>query len=788
MARAVRHNLAVEPRSHSERVLELDRVMEMVAERCSTSLGVSLISALKPSFDAEVVRVRIAQTEQALSLLRNGEPPAYGGAKDVRDAVSQAGKGSTMPGEEIFRVAETLDAMNRLRKYLNGKREESNELWRIAESMPYLPELHRDLVESVTYEGEVLDSASPALKRVRLDKNAQSRRLASRVQTLINGSLKTYLQEPIFTIRDGRYVVPVKAQYRGKVPGIVHDASGSGQTIFVEPESIVGEANKLRELEAAEREEVERVLRELSNRIGEQADPIAAGLDSIAEIDTLFAKARFGIERKCVAPKLVAGRSLKIESGHHPLIDPSISVPLDVTVGESSGSLLITGPNTGGKTVTLKMLGLYAMMIGCGMLVPAAHVEYGVFGRVWADIGDEQSLQQSLSTFSGHLRNIAAAFKDSKNGDLVLLDEVGAGTDPREGSALAQAILETLADRGVVIAASTHYGELKAFSQSDDRFCCAAMEFDVATLRPTYRLIPGASGQSHALEVSRRHGIPGDVVDLAESMLGSDAAQAREKSTELDRLLMEARREREEIAEVREGAIAVKREAEAQVEAQLEKLRKARDRAEQVAADALRESREKYRELLDIAKSASASEREMLLERAKRVEDDIRAAKAEIAPDVSAAQESALKSGMYVRIASNNQHGRILEIQKSGKVLVQVGAMKITLSPTEVIPAEEKPSDRSRKSMSASVHRTMSAKTEISLRQMRAESALEELDRFFDDAVLAGLPMVRIVHGKGEGVLRRVVREFLSKRSDVERVREGEPGEGGGGVTVVYLK
>lgn len=786
MARS--HNSAVSERSHAERALELDRVLEMVAERCSTSLGMEFARQLRPTFDRRRVEALVSQTVEALELLENAEPPIYSGARDVRISVDAAGKGSPIPSEEIFRVSETIEAINTLRKYLVGKREDAVEMWGIAKKLPYLPDLQKELHSSISPEGEVLDSASPTLKKIRTERNAQARRLSTRIQNLIIGELKNYLQEPLYTIRDGRYVVPVKSQYRGKVPGIVHDASGSGQTIYVEPEALVVEANKLRELESGEREEVERILRELSKKIGARADEILSGMNALAEIDAVFAKARLALDRDCVAPKLVEGSRIRIESGHHPLIDPSVSVPVDASVGKDGKSLLITGPNTGGKTVTLKMIGLYAMIIGCGLLLPAIAVEYSVFGNVWADIGDEQSLQQSLSTFSGHLRNVAAILKGAKPGDLALLDEIGAGTDPKEGAALGQAFLETLANRGVVVAASTHYGELKQFAQSHEKYYCAAMEFDVATLRPTYRLIPGASGQSHALEISRRHGIPDDVVDLAEKVMGGEAVGERERSAEIDRLLLEARKAREEALQAKRDAETALRKAEADREDQLEKLRRARARAEEVASEALREARERYRELLEITKRLPARERERFQEQAKQIERGIRAAKSQLVPENTAADSMEIVPGMTVRLLSNNQHGQVIEVQKSGKLLVRVGALKLTVTKSDVMPVEEKRARERHAAKGVSVERAMTASPELHLRRMRAEDTIEKLHKFFDEAILAGLTTVRIVHGKGDGVLRKIVHEFLSKRSDVERFREGDPGEGGSGVTVAYLK
>jgi DNA mismatch repair protein MutS2 len=451
--------------------------------------------------------------------------------------------------------------------------------------------------------------------------------------------------------------------------------------------------------------------------------------------------------------------------------------------------MLITGPNTGGKTVTLKMLGLYALLMSCGIFPPAEEIRYGPFTGVYADIGDEQSVQQSLSTFSGHLRNIATIFRAAKPGGLALFDEIGAGTDPKEGAAIGRAILTRLTAMGVTIAASTHYGELKSFAQESDGFTCAAMEFDLATLRPTYKLIPGASGRSHAFEISRKYGLPEEVVDLAESSIGSEAADERSKSETLDHLIAQARQDRESARELQDAAREVRESAVRERDEQLEKLRKLRARMEEEVVEAIRGARESYRELLEIAKSAPASERESLIHAAKEIADVLDTQRVSLREPVGAAAAAEFSPGMNVRLLSNGQTATILEVRKSGNLLLQIGAMKMSVASSDVEPAKLKPSEtRASSSRRISIEKTLNAKSELHLRKLRAEDAIETLDRFFDEAVLSGLHTVRIVHGKGEGILRKVVQDFLRSRKDVHTFAEADATQGGAGVTVVHFK
>ncbi|GIV01521.1 MAG: endonuclease MutS2 [Fimbriimonadales bacterium] len=775
--------------SHSARVLEFARVLDEIARLCETTLGSDALREWLPSFDPEIVRARVEKTGEARRLLRVSPPPAFGSARDVRAPTLAAAKGAALSGTDLFRIGETLAAFRRLRAWLDQARDDAPLLHRFADRLPWLKELEDRLAASIAEDGAVLDAASATLARVRSQKSSLQKRITDRLQGLVHGAFRDYLQEPLYTIRDGRFVLPVKAQYKGKVRGIVHDTSGSGQTVFVEPEAILGDSNRLRELESDEREEVERVLRELSGAVGEHADEISAGLEAVAELDAHLALARWAEERQAGVPRVGQGPYLRVEKGHHPLLDPNESVPVTVSVGGSEGSLLITGPNTGGKTVTLKLLGLYALLLGIGAHPPAGAVDYGVFRGVYADIGDEQSVEQSLSTFSGHLKNIARMLEEAGSGALALLDEVGAGTDPAEGSALGKALLGELLDRGVVVAATTHYGELKEFAQKDERIRPAAMEFDVETLRPTYRLIPGASGQSHALEIAERLGIPKAVLDRAASSMGEEFARAKSAQDELDRLVKEARRERAEVERLRQELQERQAELEAEVQRQRERYERLRARLEERVEEAVRQAQEAYDALRERTKETlSGREREEVLAAAREVSKRLESELQEVQQETGTASQP-LNEGDSVRIKGAGRVG-VIQALEGDRAVVLIGGLKVTvpldrLERTDLPPTTPKPTTHT---AHLSRPKTEQVRPELNIRKMRAEEAVEALEAYLDDVVLAGLDMVRIVHGRGDGILRRIVRETLEKRNDVVRFSDAPPSAGGDGVTVVHFR
>ena len=769
-------------RTHAERALELQRLLDTVAKHCATKFGSDILRSLHPSFDRQVVLKRLTRTQEALQLLAAGDQPSYANARDVQSEVTVAAKGSTLPEETLFRVSETLGAFFRVRKWVESG--ETKELRVLSMQIPVLLELAKNIEQTIAPSGEVLDGASATLASIRSKKAVQQKRILDRVQSLVN-SLKSYLQEPIFTERSGRYVLPVKAAYKGKVPGIVHDSSGSGQTLYIEPENVLQETNKLRELDGAEKEEIDRILLELSGKVGAHSHEICAGIEALGEIDAVVGCGLEAEKTGGVLPRLVNDAMLSISKGHHPLLDRESSVPLDVTVGGSAGSLLITGPNTGGKTVCLKVLGLYALMIGCGILPPAREIIYGPFTAIFADIGDEQSLQQSLSTFSGHVKNLSRALKMASAGALCLFDEIGAGTDPAEGAAIGKAILSSLAEKGAVIAATTHYGELKEFAIESSDFRTAAMEFDLTTLKPTYKLIEGATGASHAFEIAKRYGLPESVARTAEQLLSDQARTDRGKAEKLDALIAEATSKREQAEELmRENAKELAK-LKAERENVKQKLERVRESAQAELSEAIREMRAKYRALLASTASLAGQTREKVLEQAREVEEQF--VEASHALEQSPENAQGISEGDVVRVRGRAQTAVVLELQKT-KAVVQMGALRFSVDPKDLELAQHKESKPRRSSTSHHQSAATTVSSELMLRRLRVDEAMASLQEYFDTAALANLQRARIVHGKGDGVLRKVVRDFLAKRSDVSRFYEAASAEGGAGVTIVEFK
>lgn len=774
--------------SHAAGVLEFAAILSRLAAHCETDLAMKEAERIEPHWESDAVWAELDRTRQAYELISNDAPPSLAAGKQLRDALNRAGKGGVLGGLELVQIGEAIGCMRATRQFLNPKRETLPALWLHADPMPELPQLEHKLLDSLDSGGDVRESASPTLATLRNRKRGAQSRLVERVQSYTSGKTRDLLSDPIYTVRDGRYVIPVKSEYRARIKGIVHDTSTSGQTVFIEPEDVLAIANQIREIESAERDEIIRILTKLSAQVGEKAREIQDGLEQITHLDLLYSKARLAFDMKASLP--VSGgpsAGLLLEGARHPLLELEKVVPLDIRVGFEHKGLLITGPNTGGKTVAIKCVGLCVMMAQCGLFLPARMARLSPFSQVWADIGDEQSLQQSLSTFSGHIKNIAAAIKELRKGALILFDEIGAGTDPAEGAALAKAILLHLVEQGAVILASTHYGELKAFAYETEGFQNAAMEFDSKTLRPTYRLIMGAPGASHALKIAERYGIPAPIVERATGSLSeahqdvgrmfekleSAQKQARVAQGEADRRLNELREmERvanRKLAEAEEIRKTVHTKANAEIEAVLREVRlQAQDVFDElkkhVDEKALQAAREKLKAIQVLGE-----------ERAKPFQ----------APVSTKTDTSKIAKGSAVRVEGYSQDAVVMGDPKDGKALVQVGVLKMTVPLAKLTPITAKPVATRTSAMRLSKAQT--ATMEIHLRAMRAEEAEEMLVKFLDEAVLAGLHQVRIVHGKGEGILRKLTRDLLKRYRDVQSFRDGEPGEGGHGVTIAVL-
>lgn len=780
--------------NHALRVLEFPAIIERLQRQCETMLAAAYASELSPSMEPAEVEQLLAETKQGYELISRHSVQSMGPIRDLRQNLQRIGKGGTGNGEELFMIADAMSVMRAIKALISPLRADFSLLWARMEFVPEHPRLEEAIFSSLDPSGDVKDAASPNLASIRQKKRSLTSRILEAIQAYTSGSRRDLLSDPIYTVRDGRYVIPLKAENKGKIRGIVHDTSGSGQTIYLEPEDVLQLGNNLREAESAERDEVQKVLLSLSGKVASVASEIIDGIERSAGLDLVLAKARLAFDMKASPAQPGDEHSIKVQGGRHPLLDASIAVPLELAVGGRHGSILITGPNTGGKTVAIKTVGLFVAMLQSGMFVPAIDVRFGPFTQIWADIGDEQSLQQSLSTFSGHIKNIAESLKTMRKGAIVLLDEIGAGTDPAEGAALARAILLEMQAKGASILASTHYGELKAFAYSSEGFTNAAMEFDSKSLKPTYRLILGAPGASHALKIAERYGIPAAVVERAKEGLGEQHLDLAAMLERLDQSQKQARIAQGE-ADRRSSELKKREETATKKLAEADEIRRnANLKAQGLIEEALRQIRLEAAEIFEELKKAGSDQR--ALDQARTRLKDLNEVGQDFADEfkkqtpkapAKPSQNQSLKAGVSVRIDGYPQTAVLLADPKDGKVQVQIGALKMTAKVNQLTVVEaEKPIGKARPNIG--LQRAQTATTEIHLRAMRAEDAIEELDKFLDEAILAGLPSVRIVHGKGEGILRQITRQTLQRNKSVKNFREGEPGEGGAGVTIATFK
>ena len=763
--------------------LELPAVRALLAERTAFAPGRELAEALAPTADLREAERLHDETAAARDLLRANPSTGLRGARDIRDSLRRARLGGALDPEQLQEVGDTIRAGEHL----------------FADVRPYPAlaararfarppsDVAAAIEQAIGTTGEVLDRASARLGSLRADLRAAQARLQQRLDNLVRSpDLARLLQDPIVTQRGGRYVVPVKAEYRGAVKGIVHDQSASGQTVFIEPLEILEANNVLREAELAERSEVVRILDELSRRVERAANDLEAVTTALGALDLALAKAFYADALEASRPALNADGILDLIDARHPLlVEQGSVVGIDVRLGGDVTILVITGPNTGGKTVTLKTIGLLTVMAACGLQIPAAPgSRVAIVPQVFADIGDEQSIAQSLSTFSSHLRNVVATLADANRGDLALLDEIGAGTDPDEGAALAMAVLETLRERGVLVAATTHYPELKAFALSTPGVRNASMEFDAETLRPTFRLHLGLPGASNAFAIAERLG-------LDRAVLGRADAHLSELHRSLERTLREAERQRTELAAKLEEARVAAADAQAATTDAERDAARARDDAER----ALRRARAEADELILQARRALRQAEEARDRAAKRnLVDEARAALAEAeaarAASTPARHEERrtlpIAIGAPVHVEGVAEPGTLLAIDDRGIADVAAGALRLRVPAAQLRPAPER--DEAIHSERPVVRGSApSVPLQLDIRGARAEEALAVLDRYLNDAAVAGVERLRIVHGKGTGALRTAIRAALAEHPLVRSQESAGPAEGGDGATIVRL-
>ena len=810
-------------------LLEFDRVLEMLADRCHYSVSAERALSLGPVSDEDHVRYLLGVTREAVELLTGHIDFSVGGVRDVRDAIEAADRGSLLIPEDLRDILDTLQAMRNCRRsflQINQREEPFEHLNEFVEQVQEFPDLETRLGRTVGSQGEILDSASQELSRIRSQIKTSHRRLLQRLQRMVeDGRITPALQEPIVTMRQGRYVIPVRADRKSQVPGVVQGTSSSGQTMFVEPMDVVELNNAWRQLQMEEEHEVERILRALSTAIGAEAEGISRSIDAITALDIALAKARLSFDLRAVEPLLDrddeplpgghSGHLIRLREARHPLLDPKEVVPIDVDIGHRSRMLILTGPNTGGKTVALKTVGLLTLMTQTGLFIPARDgSRMSVFGGVYADIGDEQSIEQSLSTFSSHITRIIAMLERADDDSLVLLDEIGAGTDPEEGSALARAIIDALLERGCLGLVTTHYSELKSYAYVTEGTDNASVEFDVDTLKPTYRLLVGVAGQSNALDIAARLGMPYQIIGEARSLIEPESQEADQMLDEIRQRLSaaelaeeEASREREASRKARQEAEEARREAEeakhlarqearSEVQAELDAARKLIRRLENAAAapppprpqpqpetdaEAPKQNGRRKRR-----RGGKPETPDSAREQVKQVEEQLRTKRRQ--QKAPPRRDDTIRVGDRVEVPSLGMTGEVLGFDDSGEQAeLLVGSFKV-FQPVAMLKRKSGPIPKEAGRTSIQVPVAPRVENEVHFRGMRADDVMHALEEYLDDASQASLPWVRIVHGKGTGALRGIVHDILKSHPTVSRYHLAEMQEGGDGVTIAYFK
>ena len=779
--------------------LELPAVLEMLAQQAVGDTAKEAALSLSPSGDRAEVKRRLDETTAAKTMMVVRGSPSFSGVKDVRPSLARADLGGALNTRELLDIARVLQCARLVRGYLADDTVGKTSIDHLFYALHANKFLEEKINNSITGEDEIADGASSELASIRRQMRAAAARARDALQKIISspGYAKA-LQEPIITMRSDRFVVPVKADHKGAVPGLVHDISASGMTLFVEPMAAVKANNELRELAAKEKLEIERILAELSADCAEHRDDIDSDFGVLVRLDLIFAKAKLSYKLDCQEASLDT-EGIVLRSARHPLLDQAKAVPISVELGDSFDTLVITGPNTGGKTVSLKTVGLLAAMNQCGLHIPAADGSaLPVFSHILADIGDEQSIEQNLSTFSAHMTNIVSILSECDDNSLLLFDELGAGTDPTEGAALAIAIIEYARQKGAIIAATTHYAELKVYATNEAGVQNASCEFDVETLRPTYHLLVGIPGKSNAFAISRRLGLGEDIIEDAKNRVNTENAsfEATIEKLEQTRLLLE--KDRDEAAKLRRTAEEnAKRSAflKAELEVRLEKAdTKSRREAERIIAEARETAEQVFRELDDMKKHINDDEdvrrvneaRSELRRKLNRSEEALRPAP-ETVGDKSSSRP--VKPGDVVLIKSMNIKATVISVSPDRILSLKAGIMNVSAKEDEVLLLEgEKAPERKSAPMKGGASIRAAVPTEIDLRGMESLEAVAAAEQYLDSAVMAKLGTVTIIHGKGTGALRAAIQQMLKRNKLVKSFRPGRFGEGEMGVTVVELK
>ncbi|MBE5100497.1 endonuclease MutS2 [Priestia aryabhattai] len=780
-------------------VLEFNKVKEQLQKKVASSLGREKVANLIPSTQYEEVVKWQEATDEATTVLRLRGNVPLGGIYDVRPSVKRAEIGGTLSSNELLDVASTIYAARQVKQFIEQVVEDEDlQLPLITEHieklMP-LPEVEQTIKMSIDENGTVLDGASDQLRGIRQKLRSTESRIREKLESLIrSSSAQKMLSDAIVTIRNERFVIPVKQEYRSAYGGIVHDQSSSGATLFIEPQAIVTLNNELQEAKVKEKQEIERILIALTVQVAEVANELRQNVYLLGELDFMFAKGHYSHELKASKPKMNDRGYIKLVKAKHPLIAQEDVVANDIELGDQYTSIVITGPNTGGKTVTLKTLGLFTLMAQAGLQIPALDgSEMAVFKHVFADIGDEQSIEQSLSTFSSHMVNIVDILQKVDHESLVLFDELGAGTDPQEGAALAISILDQVYERGARVVATTHYPELKAYGYNREGVVNASVEFDIETLSPTYKLLIGVPGRSNAFEISKRLGLSAEVIERAKGYIGSETNKVENMIASLEDSRRQSEHELEEAEELRKEAQKLHKELQSQIIEFNEKRDKLYEKAEEKAQATVKAASEEAEKIISDLRKMSQKNHALvkeheLIEARKRLEDAVPTLeKSKKKPAVPKKQERTLQAGDEVKVLSWGQKGTLVERVSNNEWQVQMGIMKMKVKEKDLEyisspkPVETKP-------LATVKGKDYHVNLELDLRGERYENALIRVEKYIDDALLANYPRVSIIHGKGTGALRKGVQEYLKNHRSVKNIRFGEASEGGSGVTVVEFK
>lgn len=786
------------------KTLEYNKIIDMLTEKADSEPGKRLCRKLLPSTDLEEIVNSQKLTEDALGRLFRVGSTSFGSNSDLNFSIKSLEIGSTLSIVELMKIASMLDNVSRIKTYGKKDREDApdDSLTEYFEQLTPLTQVANEINRCILAEDEIADDASPRLKSIRRSMLQTNEKVHSQLNSMLAGAYRTYLQDAVITMRNNRYCIPIKAEYKGQVNGMIHDQSATGSTYFIEPAAVVELNNKIRELELEEKEEIGVILASLSTMAGEHTEELSANQKLMTELDFIFAKAKLAMDMNATTPIFNTDHYINIRKGRHPLLDRKRVVPIDINLGKDFDLLIITGPNTGGKTVSLKTVGLFTLMGQAGLHIPALdRSELSIFSEVYADIGDEQSIEQSLSTFSSHMKSIVHILRHADADSLCLFDELGAGTDPTEGAALAIAILNYLHDRGIRTMATTHYSELKIYALSTSFVENACCEFSVETLQPTYRLLIGIPGKSNAFAISSKLGLSDEIINAAREQIGNEDKSFEDVISDLEQSRITIEKEQREIAEYKERI----RTLQEQLQQKNEKLDQAKDRI-------LREANEKAKEILqeakdvadetirDFNKAGAGTDIRELEKKRQKVRDKINEKNERLSlgankkqPEKKTLDPKKLKKGDTVKIVSMGLKGTVSTLPDAkGALFVQCGIMRTQTNVRDLVLIDEAtvttPTVQRTGAGKIKMSKTLSVSTEINLLGKTVDEALPALDKYLDDAYLAHLPSVRVVHGKGTGALRSAVHNHLKRLKYVREFRLGEYGEGDAGVTIVTFK